>query len=297
MHIPSLQTLRAFDAAGRHQSYSKAGAELGLTHSAVSYRIRDLEALTGKRLFVRQGNRMLPTAEGTRLLAQVRNALGLLESIFMVSSNRTKRRVTISVFPAMSSWLVPRIAAFRERFPDIDISLDLSSKVVELGKGIDAAVRYGTGSWPLTESQLLAEECLFPVCSPDYLAAHPLREPGDLLRCNLLRHPWHSWAAWFQAASVSSGEPSDGPEYSDSSLLHDAALAGEGVALARGRGVADALRHGKLVRPFPIAIPDSRAYYFVRPEGVRDPRLDVIQQWLSRKLHKDAEALEPYGSP
>lgn len=281
MRIPSLQTLRAFDAAGRLKSYSRAGEELGLTHSAISHRIRDLEALTGKRLFERQGNRMEPTAEGRRLLAKVRNALGLLESIFAKPGAASQRVMTISLFPALARWLVPRLAVFRDDHPGLDLRLDLSPEPVELDSGIDAAIRYGGGSWSSTDSKLLADELLFPVCSPEYGDAHDLREPADLLGCNLLRHPWHSWAAWFDAAGVAAGEPQKGPEYSDSSLLIDAAQAGEGVALARGLGVADRLEAGTLVRPFAIAIADPRAYYFVRPHGLRDTMIDEIEAWLA----------------
>lgn len=292
MRIPSLQTLRAFDAAGRHQSYSKAGVELGLTHSAVSHRVRELEALLGTRLFERQGNRMVPTSDGNRLLGQVRNALGLLESIFRASGEQAKHRLTISVFPALSRWLVPRLGAFRAMHPDLDLRLDLSSKPVELGGGIDAAVRYGLGSWPSTDASLLAGEVLFPVCAAGYLAAHPLRQPGDLLQSNLLRHPWHSWAAWFEAVGVTAGEPQDGPEYSDSSLLIDAAVAGEGVALARGMGVFDRLQDGTLSRPFAISIPDERAYYFVRPQGRRDATMNEFESWLASEFRRAQAVLE-----
>jgi LysR family glycine cleavage system transcriptional activator len=296
MRIPSLQTLRAFDAAGRHQSYSKAGEELGLTHSAVSHRIRELESILGKRLFERQGNRMAPTTDGKRLLGQVRNALGLLESIFDVPAGSEKHRLKISVFPAVSRWLVPRLGALRALHPDLDLRIDLSPDIVELGKGIDAAIRYGVGPWPSTEASLLAGEVLFPVCAPDYLAVHSLRNPSDLLGCVLLRHPWHSWAAWFEAAGVAAGEPADGPYYSDSSLLVDAAVAGEGVALARGIGVADRLRDGLLVRPFAISIADAHSHFFVRPEGARNAMLDEIERWLSaefREAQATLAAVEP----
>lgn len=281
MRIPSLQTLRAFDAAGRLRSYSQAGEELGLTHSAISHRIRDLEALTGKRLFERQGNRMEPTAEGRRLLAKVRNALGLLESIFAAPGGGQKRVITVSLSPALARWLVPRLAAFREDHPELELKLDLSPEPVELGSGIDSAIRYGGGCWSGTDAKLLADETLFPVCSPEYRQVHGLTEPSDLLHCNLLRHPWHSWAAWFDAAGVSAGEPRDGPEYSDSSFLIDAAQAGEGVALSRGLGVTDRLDAGVLVQPFDIEIADPRAYYFVRPKGLRDTKLDEIEAWLA----------------
>ena len=281
MRIPSLQTLRACDAAGRLKSYSKAGEELGLTHSAISHRIRDLEALTGKQLFERQGNRMEPTAEGRQLLAKVRNALGLLESIFAAPGRTSKRVMTISLFPALARWLVPRLAAFREEHPELDLRLDLSSEPVALGSGIDAGIRYGTGNWSSTDSKLLADEVLFPVCAPEYQAARHLGKPADLLGCNLLRHPWHSWAAWFDAAGVAAGEPRQGPEYADSSLLTDAAQAGEGIALVRGLSVIDRLRAGQLVRLLDIEIPDPRAYYFVRPQGLRDNKLDEIEAWLA----------------
>ena len=286
VHIPPLQTLRALEAAGRLQSYSRAGEELGLTHGAVSRRLRDLAELTGKTLFERRGNDMVPTAEGTRLIEQVRNALGLLESIFPSSATATRRRLTISTFPALARWLVPRIASLRVLHPDLDLKLDVSPHAVELGHGIDAAVRYGAGSWPSSESRLLVRETLFPVCSPAYLAAHPLNQPADLLKCNLLRHPWHSWAAWFREAGVSSREPTDGPEYSDSSVLIEAGIAGEGVALARGLGVADSLRARSLVRPFAISIADERAYFFVRPQNQRDARLDGIENWLATQLRE-----------
>ena len=285
MHIPSLQTLRAFDAAGRHRSYSRAGEELGLTHSAVSHRIRDLEQLTGARLFAREGNRMVPTAEGQRLLAQVRNALGLLESIFGEARERASRRITVSVFPAFASrWLVPRLGRFRAAHPDVELALDLSSGVVVLGDGIDAAVRFGAGGWPGTESRRLAGETLFPVCSPGFRDEHRLAEPADLLRCTLLRYPRHSWAAWFHAAGVSAGEPRAGPEYSDSSLLMDAAVAGEGVALARGYAALDALRSGSLVRPFRTSVVDEQAYYFVTPPGPLQPNLEAFETWLGTAM-------------
>lgn len=290
MHIPSLQTLRAFDAAARLQSYSRAGEELGLTHGAISRRIRDLEAQTGHRLFERQGNRMVPTRDGVRLLEQVRNALGLLESIFVAPSSKTRRRVTISLFPALARWLVPRLGSLRRQLPELDLKFDLSAQIVDLGHGIDAAIRYGAGSWPDTQSRRLAGEILFPVCAPAYRSEHQLQEPGDLLNCTLLQHPWHSWATWFQAAGVAAGEPRGGPEYSDSSMLIEAAIAGEGVALGRGLGVADALRAGTLVRLFSVSIPDERSYFFVIPQGRRDSTIDSIEAWVAAELGRAAGA-------
>lgn len=294
MRIPSLQTLRAFEAAGRHHSYSKAGEELGLTHSAVSYRIRDLETLTGHRLFARRGNAMMPTRDGQRLLGQVRNALGLLESIFAdAPGTKGRQRVTLSVFPAFASrWLAHRLGALRAALPEIELALTISSEIVPLGDGVDCAVRYGPGAWPETKSHLLADEILFPVASPGCFAEARPAAPADLLSCTLLRHPWHSWAAWFRAAGVSAAEPTDGPEFPDSSLLVEAAIAGEGYALSRSLAAAEALRSGALVRPFAVAIPDKYSYFFVSPEGPRAPALDKIETWLADAITSDIDALK-----
>jgi LysR family glycine cleavage system transcriptional activator len=299
MRIPSLQTLRAFEAAGRHCSYSKAGEELGLTHSAVSHRIRDLETLTGRRLFERRGNAMAPTRDGQRLLAQVRNALGLLESIFADSPGaKGRQRVTLSVFPAFASrWLAHRLGALRAAHPEIELALTISSDVVPLGDGVDCAVRYGPGGWPETQSRLLSDEILFPVASPACIAEARPAAPADLLSSVLLRYPWHSWAAWFRAAGVSAGEPTEGPEFPDSSLLVEAAVAGEGFALSRGLAAAEALRSGALVRPFDVAIPDKYSYYFVSPEGPRSPALDKVEAWLADAITQDIAVLKtPQGS-
>jgi LysR family glycine cleavage system transcriptional activator len=284
MHIPSLQTLRAFDAAGRHRSYSRAGEELGLTHSAISHRIRQLEALTGGRLFERQGNEMVPTQDGARLLAKVRNALGLLESIFAGDAPAARQPLTISVSPAFARFLVPRLGGFRAEHAEVPVRLDLSSDPVPLGGGIDAAIRYGEGPWPGTRSSRLGGEVLFPVCAPGHLPV--ATEPADLLTATLLRHPWHSWAQWFHAAGITASEPVDGPEYRDSSLLLAAAEAGEGVALARGLAAADALAAEALVRLPGPALADKYSYWLVRPAAGSDPRLDVVESWLKEALRQ-----------
>lgn len=279
MRIPSIQTLRSFDAACRHQSYSRAGEELGLTHSAISHRIRELETLLGKTLFDRRGNRMIPTADGRHLHGQISNALGLLGTIFN-ETPATSDTLTVSVFPALSRWLVPRLGRYRADHAGLQIRIHQSSDPVELGKGIDAAVRYGQGDWAGTDSMLLANETLFPVCSPAYLEAHPMAALSDLRPEQMLRHPWHSWEAWFHAAGAILPNSPSGPEYLDSGPLIEAARVGEGVALARGLGAVDGLADGSLVRPFDVSVADARAYYFVRPAGKSDARVHELGSWL-----------------
>jgi LysR family glycine cleavage system transcriptional activator len=285
MHIPSLQTLRAFEAAGRHQSYSRAADELGLTHGAISHRIRDLELLTGGRLFQRQGNRMLPTSEGHRLLAQVRNALSLLEDVFRTTPRGRAKRLVISVIPSLAShWLISKVGEFRTRFPEVDLVLKPSAELDVLGEGIDGAIRYGPGGWPNVQGTAVCDELLFPVCSPAYRDRHPIERPEDLKACTLLRHPWQPWAKWLRAARLDIREPKGGPEYSDSGLIIQAAIAGEGVALARGLVAADELRSGTLVRPFELAVRDTYRYFVVQPQGVAQPLLGDFISWLTPKM-------------
>lgn len=287
MAIPSLQTLRAFESAGRLKSYSRAGAELGLTHSAVSRRMRDLELMVGARLFDRLGNRMVPTAEGRRLLAEVTGAIAMLEGIFPGSSVEKRQRIRVSIFPGLAlRWLGPRMAQFHDLHPNIDCRLDISSDLAELKENGSGAIRYGPGNWPGTHSVRLRDEVVFPVCSPAYRDCHALRGLDDLSRCTLLRYPWYGWRAWLATVGAKVAPLNEGSEYSDSSLLLNAAEAGEGVALARGLQVADALEAGALVRPFPQDIRDDNGYYFVRATGEPVPALIAFERWIANALNQ-----------
>lgn len=292
MTIPSLETLRAFEAAARLNSYSRAGTEIGLSHSAVSRRIRDLEKLVGEALFERHGNLMVPTSAGRRLVVQVRSAMDMLESIFPPTRRRRRPALGISVLPALAlRWLVPRLAAFRSAHPDVAIAIAMDAEPVALGEGIEAAIRFGTGPWPDTDCIRLCREQLFPVCSPDYREALELTSPEDLGRATLLSHPWHPWSPWLRAAGVDMAEPNGSPQYADSSMLLSAAEAGEGVALARGLAVVDALDQGTLVRPFATTVRASGSYFLVWPALRPRPELDVFARWLEREMAASAAKL------
>ena len=291
--LPSIQTLRAFDAAGRHQSYSRAAEELGLTHGAVSHRIRELEARTGERLFERRGNRMVPTPEGHRLLAHVRHALALLGNAF-ARDVPTMERLTISVLPSVAArWLSPRLPDVRKAQPKVKLELRTEVELADFrGSEVDAAIRFGPGGWPGVQATRIAGELLFPVCSPAYLARHPLGSPADLAGATLLRNSWQPWAPWLGAAQVDLPEPSAGTLYADSHLLLEAAAAGEGVALGRGVLAARELRAGRLVRPFDLAIADTYGYYLVSPDGARGkPALAAFSKWLTAEMTADLEWL------
>jgi LysR family transcriptional regulator, glycine cleavage system transcriptional activator len=287
--IPSLQTLRAFDAAGRLQSYSKAAEELGLTHGAVSHRIRELEQRLGRQLFRRAGNSMVLTNAGQTLQAQVRQALSLLEQAFVDPNPRVvaaSRPVVVTAVPSLAStWLFARLSEFRSERPDIDIALRVSEALSDFKKeGVDLGVRLGLGGWPGLNAVKLFDEALTPVCTPEYRDRLGLKAPEDLARATLLRNTWTPWARWFSAAGLDWPEPKSGPSFDDSPLLLRAAMQGDGVALARHWLAVDELRAGRLVFPFDITVRDDFGYWLIWPSrGQIHPQAEAFRIWLAER--------------
>lgn len=285
MPIPSLQTLRALDAAARLGSYTRAAEALGLTHGAVSHRIRLLEAQLGIELFVRQGNGMVATAEARRLLVPIREALDLLGQTFAEGGNAPEI-LRVSLLPSFASrWLTPRLGAFRSAHPHIDLRIDARLELAEIGPGgMDCAVRYGSGGWPGLRVERLAGERLFPVCAPAYRDRYDLQTPADLARATLLRHDRQLWKPWFRAAHIDLPEPLGTPMFSDTGLLLDATIAGEGVALARAKLVEGDLLGGRLVRLSDVEVDDRQGYYLVRSWDGRSAAVDQFATWLAAAI-------------
>jgi LysR family glycine cleavage system transcriptional activator len=234
---------------------------------------------------------MQPTQAGNRLLPTVRQSLALLASIFPEKATQGPRQLRISVLPSFAShWLIRRLADFHARHPEIVVVLDARIELATIGpRGVDAAIRFGDGEWPGLISTWLADETAFPVCSPAYRAQLALIEPADLQRCRLLRHSWQTWTSWFQAAGVAMPEPATPPPYDDAGHLVDAAIAGDGVALARGTLVEDSLSSGALVRPFAPTVPFPGDYYLVRSvrTSPKDVLTDLFSEWLREKITTD----------
>ena len=283
--IPSLQTLLAFDAAARLRSYTKAGEELGLTHSAISHRIRDLEERLGKRLFQREGNSMQMTPDGQKLAVLVRQALSLLDRAFpdpKLANAEARPVIVTSVSILASTWLYSRLSEFRRAHPEIDVELRVSNALDDYRKDhIDLGVRLGAGGWPGFNAVKLFDEALTPVCTAEYRDRLELREPADLARATLLRNDATPWARWFRAAGLDWPEPRKGPAFNDPLLLLRAAFEGEGVALARHWLAVDGIRQGLLVFPFDIEVPDLFSYWLVWPtRGTLHPAAETLRDWL-----------------
>ncbi len=292
--LPPLQTLRAFEAAVRLRSFTRAAGELALTQGAVSQHIRRLESALGVSLFEREHQGVAPTARAQALALQARQGLALLERAFgspetrpQVNAAAPPVRLGLSVLPAFAQrWLAPRVSGLRASHAGIELDVRPSAALARLDgrDGIDLAVRYGPGAWPGLKSERLMDEEVFPVASPAYRRGRRLRTPRDLARCTLLRYAWQPWEPWFQAAGLDLVEPAHGPCYDDVDALLEAAASGAGVALARRSLVAPDLAAGRLVRLWDIGIADVHAYYLVwRADSAKLPAIAAVRRWLRRE--------------
>lgn len=282
--LPPLATLQAFDAAARHQSYTRAAEELHLTHGAISRQISALERRVGYRLFVRQRQSMVPTAEARLLVTDLRQAMTMLERRFSGErENESRHRVTLSVLPTYASrWLVPRLADFQAQLPDIDLVLDVRMSSADFAAGeADCAVRFGAGGWKQVQQMELHGDEQFPVCAPHYRGGELPRSPEEVFRSTLLHNPWLPWEPWLDAAGVAGPVPPPRLSFTDSNVLLDAAVAGLGIAMGRASLVESDLRSGQLVRLTSVSVHDPYRFWFVMPPT--HPRLEVIQrlgEWL-----------------
>lgn len=296
--LPPLNALRAFEAAARHLSFTRAADELAVTQAAVSHQVKALEDWLGRRLFHRVTRGLRLTDGGQALLPVLSEAFERIgEAIERLGRDEDSRRLTVSTTDSFAAaWLVPRLRRFREAQPEIDVRLTTSDAIVDFSRSdVDLAVRYGAGSWPGLHIVPLFKEEVFPVCSPKLLAGeHPLREPADL-RFHTLLHDFmpETWRQWLKAAGVEGVDPDRGPSFMRSSLVMQAAVDGEGVALGRSGLASVHLAAGRLVRPFALSLPAQFAFFVVCPEQTKDrPKIRAFREWL----HEEAKRAETAGA-
>jgi LysR family glycine cleavage system transcriptional activator len=295
--LPSLNALRAFEAAASHLSFTRAADELAVTQGAVSHQVKALERQLGLPLFHRQNQRLTLTSTGQAYLPVVRDAFDRLAAgTEQLLAAEQSKRLTISVSPNFAAnWLVPRIGQFVEQHPDIDLRINAALHHVDFAReDVDMAVRHGDGHWPGLHVVRLCREELFPVCSPKLLEGrHTLRAPADLLHHTLLH--WddrRDWQKWLDAAGVAAADLARGVVFNQASMAIRAAVDGQGVTLARTALVALLLLEGRLVRPFPLALPVSYAYYVVCPEATAArPKIARMRAWLLAEAAADEAKL------
>ena len=264
-----LTALRSFEAAGRHLSFSKAAEELFVSQAAISRQIRELEVILGRPLFERLHRRVALTDAGQNLLTQLTTSFDDIDRrLSAIADSPVDNVVKVSAEPSFAAcWLVPRLFAFRQQRPDIDIAIDVDPRLVEFRTHeAELALRFSAKdkSWPRTEAEFLAAVVDSPVLSPALLASGPpLKRPDDLRHYTLLHEEnRQGWTRWFEAAGIEGIVPERGPMLADAALSKQAAMLGHGVALGDLLLVADELRDGKLVRPFETTVV-SGAYWLV----------------------------------
>ncbi len=290
--LPPLNALRAFEAAARHLSFTKAAEELNVTPAAVSHQVKALEDHAGGPLFVRLTRALKLTARGREALPVLTEAFDLLaDGARLMTRERDGAVFTITTAPSFAAkWLVPRLDDFQAAHPDIKVRIDANMAVVDLVRDrIDVAIRYGGGDYPGHQTDKLFEEEMFPVCSPKLMQGpYPLTEPDNLAHHTLLHagyaigNPsYPDWRMWLKSAGMTHVDWRKGPEFSLENMALQAALEGHGVAMVNSALVADDLAVGRLVRPFALAIPVSFAYYLVIPDEAADrPAVRAFRTWI-----------------
>jgi LysR family glycine cleavage system transcriptional activator len=289
--LPALNALKAFEAAARHESFSRAADELHVTHGAVSHQIRALEAELGLALFERDGKRVRLTEAGGRYAKEVRAALmALAEATRAVRAGDRERRLVVSILSSFAArWVTPRIGHFIERYPHIDLEMLSTNALTDFARDdVDAAIRLGYGHYPDLYVEPLLEEVFFPACAPTLNGGQLPRTPADLPRYTLLRSDDALWRSWFEAAGVASvAEPKRGVLYQDSSNLLQAAIDGQGIALVRRSLAMHEIAAGRLVRLFDIDGPSPWAYYFVcPPRSLESARVQAFRGWLFEEVER-----------
>ncbi len=277
-----LHVLPGFVAAARLLNLSRAAASLHVTVSALSHQMRGLEELLGQRLFDRGPRGLRLTPHGERLFGQVAPHLDAISAALAPQPARSPDTLTVSVMPSVaSSWLIPRLPAFTALHPEVELSLQSTSDLVDFEREeVDAAIRFGPGGWPGLRAHLLFEEWMVPVCSPGLLRRFPQAGRGDFAGVPLLRDLGERWHAWF--ARFGGSPPARYvAAFDDTDSLQRAAVEGMGVALGRLTMARPLIESGRLVALTRHRLPDGYAHHLVYPpRSENHPALVAFRAWL-----------------
>ena len=296
--LPPLNALKAFEAAARHESFTRAAEELCVTQGAVSHQVKALEAELGIKLFNRERQRLVITEAGRAYLEVVRDALDRIAA----GTERLLQRQSAGVLTVTTSpnfaakWLVHRLARFAEAHPDINLRVSASLNHVDFAReDVDIAIRHSDGNAPGLHVTRLCVERISPVCSPRLLQGRgALRKPEDLARRTLIHiDDRTAWKRWLDAAGVDGIDLSRGPVLTQASMALDAAIDGQGVALARSALAAWDLIGGRLVQPFDLSLTVPYAYWIVCPKATAQlPKIATFRDWLLAEAAADASRLQ-----
>ncbi len=298
MRLPPLNALKAFESAARLGGFVSASGELNVTPAAVSHHVKSLEAHLGVQLFRRLSQGLELTSAGQELLPEISRGLShFARGVGALSGGELRGKLTVSVVPSLAAlWLVPRLGSFIKAFPDIQVQILAAGVAPDLNLGkVDMRIPYGAGNFPGLKSRLLMRDTVFPVCAPSLLNHKPLRRFPDICSHTLLHdvdidpgEPMMTWKRWLRDADLADTKVVGHVEFNDSTLVTEAAVRGQGIALGRMSLVRDHLETGRLVRPLKISRQSDYAYYSVTTEVVAEhPRVRVFNDWLDRQVQGD----------
>lgn len=295
--LPSLNSLRAFEAIARHLHYPSAAAELNVSPAAVKQLVGKLEQSIGSPLLERRGRGLALTATGQAGHQDLSTAMDLLNSsVRKMSEPDSTKRLIVSVEASFATvWLVPKLVEFRARHPGVNVLIDSSQEVVDLNRDdVDIAIRYGVDSEKTLVSQRLFEDRIFPACSPVLARSpHKLERLQDLANVSLIHwdlsrltwahstQKWFSWENWLKHAGADSVSTHDGIYFSDYGLAVQAAIAGQGVVLASWPILREFVDAGLLICPFEETVTTDIGYDIVTTQrNQARPEVDVFVSWI-----------------
>lgn len=291
--LPSTQALNCFEAAARHQSFTRAAQELNLTQGAVSRQVAVLEAFLGVPLFKRTQHGMVLTPAGADYARHVRQRLDALErdAVELMGRRGQGDSLTLAAVPTFATrWLIPRLPGLAAEQPDLLVHIETRTRpFLFTDTGIDAAIWAGTPQqrqqWAGTQATHLMDEDVLPVCSPHLLRIRQAVTPDELAEMPLLQQATRpeAWRQWFDAQGVNAPRAMAGPRYEQFSMQAAAAISGLGVALMPTLLVHDELARGALVVACARPLKAQRAYYLVQPQVAERPALAVFREWLVRQ--------------
>lgn len=305
--LPPLTSLRAFVAAARHLSFTRAAEELHVSSAAIGQQIRILEQYVGEQLFLRNTSQLQLTAAGRVLMPGLTEAFeGVLDSVSQLANGAHEDPLRISVAPSFAAkWLVMRLERLRQAVPDLKVQVNASTALVDVEREeVDCVIRYGNGAYPGLFVERLFSEAVVPVCSPDFLDTYGLHPRMRNLQGIPLVHedgPEHDsscpdWSTWLRGQGLSGRHLDDGFRVNQSSLVLDAALAGQGLGLGKLRLAEADLRAGRLVVPFGRPQSVEFSYFFVAaPRKLKSAPLGLFLGWLRAEANLVSDVAETFS--
>ncbi|WP_055049053.1 transcriptional regulator GcvA [Devosia sp. A16] len=285
-HLPPLAAIRAFEAAARHLSFTRAAQELGMTQAAVSYQIKLLEERVGAPLFLRRPREVALTEAGTRLAPEVNRAFDILREAFVDLGQREHGTLIVNTMHTFAAqWLAPRLGIFQLRHPEIAVRLETTGRLVDFAREeVDVVVRAGKGKWPGLTAVKLIDVRFTPMLSPALAASiGGVHEPADILKLPLLDADDAWWIFWLDAYGLPHDvlKQQNTPSMNMQTFDAIAAMAGQGVTLLTPEYFQRELAEGRLIQPFERVIDEGTSYWLAYPEGRRNvPKIKAFRDWI-----------------